>query len=43
MEGEFSNQGYVYVMNQDLGRRDALREGMLKQYARLNDFLHPSP
>jgi len=39
MEGDFCNQGYAYVMNQDLERRDALREGMLKQYARLNDFL----
>lgn len=39
MEGEFSTQGYVYVMNQSPERRDALREGMLKQYARLNDFL----
>jgi len=39
MEGEFCNQGYAYVMNQSLERRDALREGMLKQYARLNDFL----
>jgi glutathione S-transferase len=39
MEGEFCSQGYVYVMNQDPARRSALREGMLKQYARLNDFL----
>lgn len=39
MEGEFCTQGYVYVMNQNLERRDVLREGMLKQYARLNDFL----
>jgi glutathione S-transferase len=39
MEGELCNQGYAYVMNQNLERRDALREGMLKQYARLNDFL----
>jgi glutathione S-transferase len=39
MEGEFCNHGYAYVMNQNLERRDALREGMLKQYARLNDFL----
>ena len=39
MEGEFCTQGYVYVMNQNRGRRDALREGMLEQYARLNDFL----
>ncbi len=39
LEGEFCTQGYVFVMNQDAGRRDALREGMLKQYAKLNDFL----
>lgn len=39
LEGEFGAQGYLYVMNQDPGRRDALREGMLKQYARLDDFL----
>lgn len=39
MEGEFCTQGYVYVMNQSPERRDGLREGMLKQYARLNDFL----
>lgn len=39
MEGEFAMQGYGYVMNQDVGRRDALREAMLAQYARLNDFL----
>lgn len=39
LEGEFCTQGYVYVMNQEPGRRAALREGMLTQYARLNDFL----
>ena len=39
MEGEFCNQGYSYVMNQDPERRQPLREGMLKQYAGLNDFL----
>ena len=38
-EGEFCTQGYVYVMNQNPERRDVLREDMLKQYARLNDFL----
>ena len=26
MEGEFCAQGYLYVMNQDLGRRGALRD-----------------
>ncbi len=39
MEGAFGAQGYLYVMNQDAGKRDALREGVLEQYARLNDFL----
>lgn len=39
MEGDFVSAGYSYVMNQDPARRDALRENMLTQYARLNDFL----
>jgi glutathione S-transferase len=38
-ESEFCNQGYTWVMNQDPARREALREGMLEQYAQLNDFL----
>jgi glutathione S-transferase len=39
MECAFVVQGYQYVMNQDAGKRDGLRQGMLEQYARLNDFL----
>jgi glutathione S-transferase len=39
MEGDFSAQGYRYVMNQDPERRSDLRRGMLDQYARLDDFL----
>jgi glutathione S-transferase len=39
LEREFCNQGYAYVMNQDPARRDAMREAMLRQYARLNEFL----
>lgn len=39
MEGEFCTQGYTFVMNQNLERREALQQGMLAQYARLNDFL----
>lgn len=39
MEGDFVAWGYRYVMNQDPGKRDAFRQGMLEQYARLNDFL----
>jgi glutathione S-transferase len=45
LEGEFVNQGYTFVMNQDPARRAALQEGMLSQYARLDDFLrqHATP
>ena len=39
MESAFCTQGYGYVMNQNRERRDDLREGMLKQYAQINDFL----
>ena len=39
MEGAFCAQGYHYVMNQDPGDRENLRQRMLDQYARLNDFL----
>ncbi len=39
LEREFCTQGYIWVMNQDLAGRDALRVGMLKQYARLNELL----
>ncbi|AMO25513.1 glutathione S-transferase family protein [Ramlibacter tataouinensis] len=39
MEAEFCNHGYAFVMNQDAGRRDAHRAGMLRQYARLDEFL----
>ncbi len=39
MEGGFATQGYVWVMNQDPARRQALRDGMLQHYARINDFL----
>jgi glutathione S-transferase len=39
MESDFCAQGYTWVMNQDPGRRESLHEAMLKQYARLNDFL----
>ncbi len=39
MEGDFGAQGYRYVMNQDPTQREDLRQGMLDQYARLNDFL----
>ena len=39
LEGSFGNQGYAFVMNQDPARRAAMREGMLKQYTLLNEFL----
>jgi glutathione S-transferase len=39
MEGDFVAAGYGLLMNQDPGRRDALREAMLRQYQRLDDFL----
>lgn len=39
LEAEFCAQGYAYVMNQNAELRREFREGMLKQYARLNDFL----
>jgi len=39
MDGEFFSQGYGWLMNQDPAQRETLREGMLKQYAQLNDFL----
>ncbi len=39
MEAAFGQQGYRYVMNQDPEEREALRNGLLKLYAQLNDFL----
>lgn len=39
LEGDFAAAGYRFVMNQDPSQRDAFRDAMLAQYARLNDFL----
>lgn len=39
MEADFAMAGYVWVMNQDLQRRETLKTQMLAHYARLNDFL----
>lgn len=39
MEGDFTTAGYVFVMNQDPGKREALFAVMLKQYERLDEFL----
>ena len=38
-ENDFIIQGYTYLLNQDINLRDAMRDDMLKQYARLNNFL----
>ncbi len=39
MEADFCTWGYRYVMNQDKGRREDFRRGMLERYARLDEFL----
>lgn len=39
MANDFGNQGYGYIMNQNVSRRESLRWDMLKQFARINDFL----
>lgn len=39
MEAEFCAKGYAFVLNQSLEQREVLREGMLEQFARVNDFL----
>ena len=39
MEGPFCFQGYTYVMNQDIEKREDFRQKMLDHYTRLNDFL----
>ena len=38
-EGPFTMAGYVYVMNQDQGQKDAHNENLLALYRDLNDFL----
>ena len=39
LESEFVVHGYTWVMNRGPSRREALRDGLLKQYPRLGDFL----
>jgi glutathione S-transferase len=39
MEGDFTAAGYRYLMNVDPARRESLRDAMLAQYARLENFL----
>ncbi len=45
MDGDFFSHGFTWLMNQDPTHSASLREGMLTQYAQLNDFLleHASP
>ena len=37
--GDFTTQGYTWLMNQDPAKRETLRAGLLAQYALLDDFL----
>nr|WP_256515616.1 glutathione S-transferase family protein [Alsobacter ponti] len=39
LEGDFTSAGYRFVMNQNPDRRDALRDDLLAQYAKLDDAL----
>ena len=39
MEGDFTNAGYRFVMNQDADKRQGLAEQMTAQYRKLDDFL----
>ncbi len=39
MEADFGQQGYLYEMNQDPGRREAFGDNLMKLYVQLNDFL----
>jgi glutathione S-transferase len=39
MEGDFTAQGYRFVMNQDRTRAEGLRTALLKTYERMDDFL----
>jgi glutathione S-transferase len=39
MEGSFAGAGYHFVMNQDIGRRDAMARELLAMYAKLDAFL----
>ena len=39
MEGDFITAGYGWLLNQDPGRRETLRDSMLARYAALDDFL----
>lgn len=39
LEGPFTTVGYLFVMNQDPGRREEWRQRMLVEFARIDDFL----
>lgn len=39
LEGPFVGAGYGFVMNQDPSRREPMRQALLAQYAKLDDFL----
>jgi glutathione S-transferase len=39
MEGDFTAQGYRFVMNQNRARAEGLRSAILKTYERIDDFL----
>jgi glutathione S-transferase len=39
MDGDFIDQGYTWLMNQDPNQRDGMRTTMLERYAQLDDFL----
>lgn len=39
LEGPFVSAGYTFVMNQDVTRREALRDELLARYAALDEFL----
>lgn len=38
-EGAFAEAGYLFVLNQDRGKRDSHRDRMLRLYGRINDLL----
>ena len=42
-EGPFTMAGYIYVMNQDIEKKEALNDTLLSHYRGLNDFLVDVP
>lgn len=39
ISSSFTTKGYMYVLNQDIDKREAHRSGMLADYKKMNDFL----